>query len=62
MARHSMTFSATALAILVVFPMLAALGVTFLAKKKLGSVAAFVMGGATLGGTGWLVLNLGVQI
>lgn len=57
-----MTFSTTALAILVVFPMLAALGVTLLAKKKLGSVAAFVMGLATLGGTGWLILNYSIQV
>ncbi len=55
-----MTFSTFALAILVVFPMIAGFGVLLLAKKKFGNFAGLAMGVGTLVVTGWFVLNYGM--
>ena len=55
-----MTFSTFALALLVVFPMLAGFGVLVIAKKKFGNVVGLALGVATLALTGWFVLNYGM--
>ncbi|MEO1239338.1 MAG: hypothetical protein AAFW64_06715 [Pseudomonadota bacterium] len=55
-----MTFNTFTLALLVVVPIALSLGVMLLAKKRIGNVAAFLLGLIVLALTGWAVLNLAV--
>ena len=55
-----MTFDTFTLALLVVLPISLSLGVLFLTKKRLGNVVAFILGLATLVGSAWAVLYLGL--
>lgn len=55
-----MEFNTFTLALLVVVPIALSLGVMLLTKKRMGNVAAFILGLAVLAVSGWAVLNLAV--